>query len=46
MPPFPTASVPSESEVNAATAWMVRKGLLSKAISYALIVDSAFLPGK
>jgi NitT/TauT family transport system substrate-binding protein len=46
MPPFPTASVPTEPEVNAATAWMVRKGLLTKAISYALIVDGTLLPGK
>jgi NitT/TauT family transport system substrate-binding protein len=46
MPPFPTASVPSESEVNAATTWMVRKGLLTKAISYSMIVDGTLLPGK
>ncbi len=46
MPAFPTASVPSEAEVNAATAWMVRKGLLTKAISYAMIVDGTLLPGK
>ena len=46
MPPFPTASVPTESEVSAATAWMVRKGLLTKALSYAMIVDGTLLPGK
>jgi NitT/TauT family transport system substrate-binding protein len=46
MPPFPAASVPSEQEVNAATAWMVQKGLLTKAISPAMIVDGTLLPGK
>jgi NitT/TauT family transport system substrate-binding protein len=46
MPPFPAASVPTELEVGAVTAWMMRKGLLPKAISYAMIVDGTFLPGK
>jgi NitT/TauT family transport system substrate-binding protein len=46
MPPFPTASVPTESEVSAVAAWMVRKGLLTKAVSYAMLVDGTFLPGK
>ncbi len=46
MPAFPTASVPTEAEVNDATAWMVKKGLLPKAPSYSTIVDGTLLPGK
>lgn len=46
MPPFPAASVPTQAEVDAVTAWMVSKGLLPKAIPYAGMVDASLLPGK
>jgi NitT/TauT family transport system substrate-binding protein len=45
MPPFPEASVPSESEWQDAVDWLLEKGLIAAPISYADSVDTRFLPG-
>ena len=44
MPPFPEKGVPSESEVADVTAWLKAKGLVSRDIPYADMVDASFLP--
>lgn len=44
MPPFPERGVPSESEVADVTAWLKAKGLVSRDIPYADMVDTSFLP--
>lgn len=44
MPPFPERGVPSESEVADVTAWLKEKGLVSRDIPYADMVDTSFLP--
>ena len=44
MPPFPERGVPSEAEVADVTAWLKAKGLVSRDIPYADMVDTSFLP--
>lgn len=44
MPPFPTVGVPAESEVADVTAWLKAKGLVTRDIPYADMVDPSFLP--
>ncbi len=44
MPPFPEQGVPSETEVADVTAWLKEKGLVSRDIPYADMVDTSFLP--
>lgn len=44
MPPFPGRGVPSEAEVADVAAWLKAKGLVARDLTYADMVDSAFLP--
>jgi NitT/TauT family transport system substrate-binding protein len=44
MPPFPGRGVPSEAEVKDVAAWLKAKGLVSRDIPYADVVDASFLP--
>ncbi len=44
MPPFPERGVPSEGEVADVIAWLKAKGLISRDIPYADMVDASFLP--
>jgi NitT/TauT family transport system substrate-binding protein len=44
MPPFPGRGIASESEVADVIEWMRSKGLVSRAVPYLEMVDTAFLP--
>ena len=44
MPPFPERGVPSEAEVADVVRWMRDKGLISRDIPYADMVDAGYLP--
>jgi NitT/TauT family transport system substrate-binding protein len=46
MPPFPESSVPNQADIADVVKWLRDKGLISRDIPYADMVDSAFLPGK
>jgi NitT/TauT family transport system substrate-binding protein len=44
IPPFPTGTVPSESQFADVLAWAKEKGLVDKDVSYADSVTAGFLP--
>ncbi len=44
MPPFPERGVPSEAEVADVVRWLRDKGLISRDIPYADMVDAGYLP--
>jgi NitT/TauT family transport system substrate-binding protein len=44
MPPFPERGVPTQAEVADVVKWLREKGLVSREIPYADMVDSSFLP--
>lgn len=44
MPPFPGRGVPSPAEVQDVVAWLQAKGLVSRDIPYADMVDASYLP--
>ena len=44
VPPFPTASVPSEAQWQDALAWAKDKGLVTTDVSYTDSINSSFLP--
>ena len=44
LPKFPTASVPSEAQINDVLAWMTEKGLIKADVPYSQLVDASYLP--
>lgn len=44
MPPFPEKGVPSEAEIADVLQWMKAKGLVTRDVPYADMVDKTFLP--
>jgi NitT/TauT family transport system substrate-binding protein len=44
MPPFPSASVPTKTEVEDVVAWAMGKGLITTPIPYEKMVDGSYLP--
>jgi NitT/TauT family transport system substrate-binding protein len=44
IPPFVTASVPSESQFEDVRQWAMDKGMLSESVSYEVCVNDTFLP--
>jgi NitT/TauT family transport system substrate-binding protein len=44
MPPFPEAGAPTEAEVADIVMWMRAKGLISRDLQYAEMVDASLLP--
>lgn len=44
LPPFPTASVPTEDQFADVLAWALERGLVLSTMSYALSIDPSFLP--
>jgi NitT/TauT family transport system substrate-binding protein len=44
MPPFPGPGVPTEEEIADAVRWLQEKGLVSRSLTYAEMVDASFLP--
>lgn len=44
IPDFPTASVPTEAQLNDALQWALGKGLIEGEISYSHSVDNSYLP--
>jgi hypothetical protein len=44
MPPFPENGVPTEAEIADVVKWLRGKGLVSRDIPYADMVDASFLP--
>jgi NitT/TauT family transport system substrate-binding protein len=44
MPPFPGPGVPTQAEIADLVQWMRSKGLVTRDIPYADMVDAAFLP--
>jgi NitT/TauT family transport system substrate-binding protein len=43
VPPFPEGDLPTREDVAQTTAWMVERGLLSRALSYERLVDTSFV---
>ena len=46
VPKLPTAAVPTPAEVDRVVKWMVDKGMLSRSLSYAELVDGGYLPAR
>ncbi|MCL4534232.1 MAG: MetQ/NlpA family ABC transporter substrate-binding protein [Bacteroidetes bacterium] len=46
VPKMPTAGVPTPAEVDRVVKWMLDKGMLSRPLSYADLVDGGYLPSK
>jgi NitT/TauT family transport system substrate-binding protein len=46
MPPFPEKGVPSEAEVADVVKWLKDKGLVTRDLGYADLVDASFLPNE
>jgi hypothetical protein len=44
VPPFVTASVPSQAQFDDVLLWAQEKGLLSEDVAYELCVNAGFLP--
>jgi NitT/TauT family transport system substrate-binding protein len=44
LPKFPTASVPSEAQLQDVMAWMMDKGLIKQEVPYSQLVDASYLP--
>jgi NitT/TauT family transport system substrate-binding protein len=44
LPPYPTASLPTQAQWDDVQAWMKEKGLLEKDVSYSDSVNASFLP--
>lgn len=44
MPPFPERGVPSEAQVADVAGWLAAKGLVSRELGYADMVDASLLP--